>query len=183
MTSTRLAAINSFSASSISKFLKSENRSISVETVYNYLKWLEEAFIIYPCRRYDMQGKSVLKTQEKYYLSDISIKYSLQGFDPKMLSAVFENIIFLEMKRRGYDVFIGKNGTKEIDFIGIRREEKIYVQVCVRLPENSSRETDNLMEIKDHYHKYVVCRDPLATGNDNGIEITHIADFLLRDNW
>ncbi len=172
-----------FSASSISKFLKSENRSISVETVYNYLKWLEEAFIIYPCRRYDIQGKSVLKTQEKYYLSDISIKYSLQGFDPKMLSAVFENIIFLEMKRRGYDVFIGKNGTKEIDFIGIRREEKIYVQVCVRLPENSSRETDNLMEIKDHYHKYVVCRDPLATGNDNGIEITHIADFLLRDNW
>lgn len=172
-----------FSASSIVKFLKSENRSLSVETIYNYLKWLSEAFIIYPCKRYNLQGKTILKTQEKYYLSDISIKYSLQGFDRKMLSAVFENIVFLEMKRRGYDVYIGKNGTKEIDFIGVRRDEKIYVQVCVDLPTESTRETDNLMAIKDHYHKYVVCRDTLAIGNDNGIEITHIADFLLRENW
>lgn len=172
-----------FSASSIVKFLKSENRSLSVETIYNYLKWLSEAFIIYPCKRYNLQGKTILKTQEKYYLSDISIKYSLQGFDRKMLSAVFENIVFLEMKRRGYNVYIGKNGTKEIDFIGVRRDEKIYVQVCVDLPTESTRETDNLMAIKDHYHKYVVCRDTLAIGNDNGIEITHIADFLLRENW
>lgn len=174
---------NTFSASSIVKFLKSENRSLSVETIYNYLKWLNEAFIIYPCKRYDLQGKAILKTQEKYYLSDISIKYSLQGFDHKMLSSVFENIIFLEMKRRGYDVYIGKNGTKEIDFIGTRRNEKIYVQVCVELPDSSSRGTDNLMDIKDHYHKYVVCRDDLAIGNNNGIEIIHIADFLLKENW
>lgn len=172
-----------FSASSIVKFLKSENRSLSVETIYNYLKWLSEAFIIYPCKRYDLQGKSILKTQEKYYLSDISIKYSQMGFDRKMLSAVFENIVFLEMKRRGYDVYIGKNNTKEIDFVGVRRDEKIYIQVCVELPTESTRETDNLMEIKDHYHKYVVCRDTLAIGNDNGIEITHIADFLLKENW
>ena len=172
-----------FSASSIVKFLKSENRSLSVETIYNYLKWLSEAFIVYPCKRYDLQGKSVLKTQEKYYLSDISIKYSQMGFDRKMLSAIFENIVFLEMKRRGYDVYIGKNNTKEIDFVGVRRDEKIYIQVCVELPTESTRETDNLMEIKDHYHKYVVCRDTLAIGNDNGIEITHIADFLLKENW
>lgn len=125
----------------------------------------------------------MLKTQEKYYLSDISIKYSLQGFDRKMLSAVFKNIVFLEMKRRGYDVYVGKNGTKEIDFVGKRRDERIYVQVCVDMPTGSNREIDNLMEIKDHYHKYVVCRDPLAIGNENGIEITHIADFLLRENW
>lgn len=172
-----------FSASSIVKFLKSENRSLSVETIYNYIKWLSEAFIIYPCKRYDLQGKAVLKTQEKYYLSDISIKYSLQGFDRKMLSAVFKNIVFLEMKRRSYDVYVGKNGTKEIDFVGKRRDERIYVQVCVDMPTGSNREIDNLMEIKDHYHKYVVCRDPLAIGNENGIEITHIADFLLRENW
>lgn len=172
-----------FSANTIVKFLKSENRSLSVETIYNYLKWLSEAFIIYPCKRYDIQGKAILKTQEKYYLSDASIKYSQLGFDRKMLSAVFENIVFLEMKRRGYEVYIGKNNTKEIDFIGVRREEKIYVQVCVQLPEESTRETANLMDIKDHYHKYVVCRDPLALGNDNGIEIVHIADFLLRENW
>lgn len=172
-----------FSANSIVKFLKNEHRTISIETIYNYLKWLEQAFIIYPCRRYDLQGKSVLKTQEKYYLSDISFKYSKQGFDRKMISAMLENIVFLEMKRRGYEVYIGKLGNKEIDFVGVRREEKIYIQVCVELPVESTRETDNLMEIKDHYHKYVVCKDNLAIGNENGIEIVHIADFLLRDAW
>ncbi|MDO5147886.1 MAG: ATP-binding protein [Oscillospiraceae bacterium] len=172
-----------FSASSIVKFLRSENRSLSVEAIYNYIKWLTEAFIIYPCKRYDLQGKAVLKTQEKYYLSDISFRYSQMGFDRKMLSAMFENVVYLEMRRRGYDVYIGKNGTKEIDFVGVRREERIYVQVCVELLTESTRETDNLMEIKDHYHKYVVCRDPLAIGNDNGIEIVHIADFLLREYW
>lgn len=172
-----------FSASSIVKFLKSENRSMSVEAIYNYIKWLTEAFIIYPCQRYDLQGKAVLKTQEKYYLSDISFRYSQMGFDRKMLSGMLENVVYLEMKRRGYNVYIGKNSTKEIDFVGVRREERVYVQVCVELPAQSTRETDNLMEIKDHYHKYVVCRDPLAIGNDNGIEIVHIADFLLRENW
>jgi len=172
-----------FSANSIVKFLKNEKRSLSVESIYNYIKWLSEAFIIYPCQRYDLQGKSILKTQEKYYLSDISIKYSKMGFNKQMISAMLENIVYLEMKRRGYDVFIGKNDTKEIDFVGIRRDEKIYVQVCVELPTESTRETDNLMDIKDHYHKYVVCMDDLAIGNENGIEIVHITDFLLRDSW
>lgn len=172
-----------FSANSIVKFLKSEHRTISVETIYNYLKYLEQAFIIYPCRRYDLQGKSVLKTQEKYYLSDISFKYSKMGFDHKMISAMLENIVYLEMKRRGYEVYVGKFGTKEIDFVGVRRDEKVYIQVCEKLPDESTRETDNLMDIKDHYHKYVVCRDALAIGNDNGIAIVHIADFLLCENW
>lgn len=172
-----------FSANTVVKFLKNEKRELSVETVYNYIKWLEEAFIIYPCQRYDIQGKAVLKTFEKYYLSDISLKYSQMGFDSKMLSAMLENVVYLEMKRRGYDVYIGKNKDKEIDFIAQRREEKIYAQVCVKLPEDSDRETANLMEIKDHYHKYVVCYDSLAGGNDNGIEIVNITDFLLRENW
>lgn len=174
---------NTFSANGIVKFLKSESRAISVETVYNYLKWLSEAFIIYPCKRYDLQGKAVLKTQEKYYLSDVAIKYSQMGFDVKMLSAVLENIVFLEMKRRGYDVYIGKNNAKEIDFVGVLRDEKVYIQVCVELPQESDRETANLLEIKDHYHKYVVCRDPLAIGNENGVEIMHIADFLMKEKW
>lgn len=175
---------NTFSASAIIKCLKSENRSLTVETIYNYLKWLSEAFIIYPCQRYDLQGKAVLKTQEKYYLSDISFKYSLSGFDREALSAVFENIVFLEMKRRGYDVYIGKNNTKEINFVAARKEERLYVQVCAELPPQPSHDgVDSLMEIKDHYHKYVVCRDPLALGNNNGIEIVHIADFLLKESW
>lgn len=172
-----------FSANSIVNFLKSEKRTLSVETIYNYITWLEEAFIIYPCQRYDLQGKSVLKTQEKYYLSDISIKYGKMGYNSKMVSAMLENIVYLEMRRRGYDVYIGKNGVKEIDFIGERLGERVYVQVCRELPADSMRETDNLMDVKDHYHKYVVTKDELAGGNDNGIQIVHIADFLLNESW
>lgn len=172
-----------FSANSIANFLKSEKRAISVESIYNYVKWLEEAFIIYACPRYDVQGKAILKTQEKYYLSDISFKYGKMGFDSKMVAAMLENVVCLEMKRRGYDVFIGKNGMKEIDFVGIRREEKVYVQVCRELPSDSGRETENLMNVKDHYHKYVVVKDPLAAGNENGIQTIRITDFLLKENW
>lgn len=172
-----------FSANTIIKFLKNEKRTLSIEAIYNYLKWLSEAFIIYPCSRYDLQGKTVLKTQEKYYLSDISFKYSKFGFNTSMIASMLENIIYLELRRRGYEVYIGKNQTKEIDFIGIRREEKVYIQVCRNIPEASDREVSNLMEIKDHYHKYVVTMDKLSIGNENGIEIVHIANFLLRDNW
>lgn len=172
-----------FSANSISNFLKSEHRKISVESIYNYLRWLEQAFIIYPCTRYDLQGKGVLKTQEKYYLADISLKYALMGYNRKMLDGVLENIVFLELKRRGYDVFVGKNDSKEIDFVAILRDEKIYVQVCVQLPEKSEREVGNLMEIKDHYPKYVVTLNELDTGIDNGIKIVHLSDFLLAEQW
>lgn len=169
------------SANSISQFLKSEHRKVSVESIYNYIRWLEQAFIIYPCQRYDLQGKSVLKTQEKYYLADCSLKYALLGYNRKMLDGVLENIVFLELKRRGYDVFVGKNGTKEIDFIALRRDEKIYVQVCVQLPENSDHEIDNLMEIRDHYPKFVVTMNPLDTGIENGIRIVHLKDFFIED--
>lgn len=172
-----------FSANSIVNFLKNEKRKLSIESVYNYLKWLSEAFIIYPCSRYDLQGRTVLKTQEKYYLSDISFKYSKFGFNTYMIASVLENIVFLELKRRGYEVYVGKNQTREIDFIGIRREEKVYIQVCKNIPEKSDREISNLMEIKDHYHKYIVTMDTLSSGNENGIEIMYIGDFLLKENW
>ena len=172
-----------FSANSIVNFLKSENRKLSVESVYNYLKWLGEAFIIYPCQRYDMQGKSVLKTQEKYYLSDIAIKYSKMGFNSKMIASMLENIVFLELKRRGYDVYIGKNNLKEIDFVATRFEEKIYVQVCRSIPEDDDREATNLLEIRDNYRKYLVTMDSLAKGNYEGIEIVNIADFLLKEEY
>ena len=172
-----------FSANSISTFLKSEHRKVSVESIYNYLRWLEQAFIIYPCERYDLQGKSILKTQEKYYLSDVSLKYALLGYNRKMLDGAMENIVFLELKRRGYDVFIGKNDTKEIDFVATRRDERIYVQVCVQIPEGSDREVSNLMEIRDHYPKYVVTLNEMDTGIENGIKIVHLADFLLAEAW
>lgn len=172
-----------FSASSISNFLKSENRKVTIESIYNYLRWLEQAFIIFPCERYDMQGKSVLKTQEKYYLADVSFRYALFGYNRKMLDGVMENIVYLELRRRGYDVYVGKNNTKEIDFIAIHKDEKIYVQVCVQIPENSNREVGNLMEIRDHYPKYVVTLNEMDVGIENGIRIVHLRDFLLAKQW
>ena len=172
-----------FSANAIVKFLKSEGRSLSVETVYNYLEWLEKAFVIYRCQRYDLQGKSVLKTQEKFYLADPSIKYSIMGFNPKSVAAMLENIVYFELRRKGYDVYIGKKDTKEIDFVAIRRDERIYIQVCRNLLEESDREIANLLEIKDHYPKYVVTLDELAAGNINGVRIVHLADFLLAEDY
>ena len=172
-----------FSANAIVKFLKGEGRSLSVEAVYNYLEWLEKAFVIYRCSRFDLQGKGVLKTQEKFYLADTSLKYCIMGFNPKSVAAMLENIVYFELRRRGYDVYIGKNETKEIDFVAVRRDERVYIQVCRNLPESSDREVANLLELRDHYPKYVVTLDELATGNINGVKIVHLADFLLSTEY
>ena len=172
-----------FSANAIVKFLKSEGRSLSVEAVYNYLGWLEKAFVVYRCQRYDLQGKSVLKTQEKFYLADASLKYCIMGFNPKSIAAMLENVVYFELRRRGYEVYIGKKETKEIDFVAVHRDERIYVQVCRKLPEESDREIANLLAIKDHYSKYVVTLDELATGNVNGVKIVHLVDFLLSQDY
>ena len=100
-----------------------------------------------------------------------------------MRAAALENIIYLEMRRRGYEVYIGKLGSREIDFVAKKRGERIYVQACVSIPEDSTRETDNLLEIPDNYPKYVVTLDRLATGNEKGILIVHLEDFLMAVNW
>ena len=172
-----------FSANSITKFLKNEGRSLSVETVYNYHTWLEKAFVIYCCQRYDLQGKSILKTQEKFYLADSSLKYCIIGFNPQSVASMLENIVYFELLRRGYDVYIGKNGTKEIDFAAVKRDDRIYVQVCRSLPTGSDREISNLLDIKDHYPKYVVTLDEFASGNINGVRLVHLADFLLDPSY
>lgn len=172
-----------FSAKTIFDFFKSQHRAISIETIYNYLAWLEEAFVIYRCNRYDIQGKNVLKTQEKYYLSDVGFKYSQFGYSPKAIAAVLENLVYLELRRRGFSVYIGKIADKEIDFVATKQEQKLYVQVCRTLPEDSDREVGNLKLIKDNYPKYVVTMDSSVCGTDEGIKIIHIKDFLLENNW
>lgn len=169
-----------FSANTIVKFLKSENRKIDIETVYNYLKWLTDAFIVYKCQRYDIKGKSILKTQEKYYLSDISIKNSLFGYNIDNLPYIIENIVYLELLNRGFDVHIGKFADKEIDFVAQRRDERIYIQVCCKLPEESNREIDNLKSIKDNYPKYIITLDPLQVGNFDGIKMITLEEFLIN---
>lgn len=172
-----------FSANSIVKFLRGEGRSLSVELVYNYLEWLEKAFIIYRCRRYDLQGKSVLKTQEKFYLADAALKYCVMGFNPKSIASMLENIVYFELLRRGYQVYIGKLATKEIDFVAERQGARIYVQVCRTLPEDSDREIANLLEIRDQHPKLIVTLDPYAAGNVDGVRILHAVDFLLSAGY
>ena len=172
-----------FSAKTIFDFFKSQHRSIAIETIYNYIAWLEEAFIIYRCSRYDIQGKEILKTQEKYYLSDIGFKYSQLGYSPKAVASVLENIVYLELCRRRYSVYIGKSDDKEIDFVAVKQDSKLYVQVCRTLPEDSERETANLKAIKDNYPKYVVTMDSSVCGNDEGIKIMHIKDFLTDSSY
>ena len=171
-----------FSASSITSFLKSEGRTVDAETLYNYISYLEKAFIIYRVNRYDIQGKEVLKTQEKYYLSDQSLKYSMLSIDSKMIASVLENIVFLELKRRHYDIYIGKFKAKEIDFVATKEGKKIYIQVCRNLPENSDREIQNLKDIDDNYPKYIVTLDKYDSGNVDGIDIIYLEDFLLKEN-
>lgn len=107
----------------------------------------------------------------------------MMGFNPKSVAAMLENIVYFDLRRKGYDVYIGKNATKEIDFVAVRRDERIYVQVCRNLPEDSNREVANLLEIKDHYPKYVVTMDELVAGNINGFKIVHLADFLLSEDY
>ena len=168
-----------FSANAIVKFLKSERRSVTPETIYNYIEWLEQAFVIYRCNRFDLQGKEVLATQEKFYLADSAFKYCLLGYNSKSVAAMMENVVYFELRRRGWRVYIGKNDTKEIDFVANRRDERMYVQVTRDMPEGSTREEANLQEIRDHYPKYIVTLDEFAGGNINGIRVMHLAEFLL----
>lgn len=170
-----------FSAASISKYLKSENRTIDNETVYNYLAKLESAFILHRCSRYDIQGKEFLKTQEKFYLSDPAFRYSLLGYTPDSVAAMLENLVYLELLRREYDVCIGKIGNAKIDFVATRQENKLYIQIAQQIDrtETEQREYGRLLAIADNYPKYVLRTDEFAGGNYQGIKTMHIADFLL----
>lgn len=174
-----------FSAASISKYLKSENRTLDNETVYNYLGKLESAFILHRCSRYDIQGKEFLKTQEKFYLSDPAFRYSILGYTPDSVAAMLENLIYLELLRRGYNVCIGKIGNAEIDFVATRQENKLYIQVAQQIEqeETEQREYGRLLSIPDNYPKYVLRTDEFAGGNYQGIKTMHIADFLLSSEY
>ena len=174
-----------FSANAIVKFMKGEGRSLSVEAVYNYLEWLEKAFVIYRCQRYDMQGKTVLKTQEKFYLADTALRYSVLGYNADSVASSLENVVYLELCRRGYTVHVGKSGSGEIDFVAVRQNEKLYVQVTQEVcsEKTEKREYERLLEIHDNYPKYILTTDAFAGGNYEGIKTMHIADFLLSSEY
>lgn len=174
-----------FSAKSISGYLKSERRTIDNETVYSYLEKLESAYILHRCSRYDIQGKELLKTQEKFYIADSALRYSVLGYTQTSIAAMLENIVYLELRRRGYTVYIGKTRDGEIDFIGEKQSNKLYVQVTkeINSPETEHREYNRLLEIHDNYPKYLLTTDIFAGGNYEGIKTMHIADFLLSNEF
>ena len=174
-----------YTAKSISNYFKSEQRKIDNETVYSYLEKLQKAYILHKCSRYDLQGKDILKTQEKFYLADVSLRYSVLGYTVDSVAASLENIVYLELKRRGYDVYIGKIKDKEIDFVATKQNEKIYVQVTqeIKSEKTQKREYEQLLEIRDNYPKYVVMADIFAGGNYEGIKTMNIVDFLLSKEY
>lgn len=174
-----------FSAPSISKYIKNENRSINNETIYRYLEKLENAYIIHRCLRYDLKGKELLKTQEKFYLADTAFRYSVLGYSPDSLAAMLENVVYLELRRRDYEVHVGKFDDFEIDFVATKPDNRLYIQVTqeIRSPETEKREYGQLLDIRDNYPKYVLRTDAFAGGNYEGIKTMHIADFLLSDEY
>ncbi len=176
---------STFSAKWISDYLKAERRSLDNETVYSYLEKLEKAYLLHRCSRYDLHGKEILKTQEKFYLADTSLRYSVLGYHDDTVAGSLENAVYLELCRRGYTVYIGKTGDGEVDFVAVRQNEKIYVQVTQRInsEKTEKREYERLLEIRDNYPKYVLRTDEFAGGNYEGIITMHVADFLLSDAY
>lgn len=176
---------NTFSAKSIADYLKAERRSLDNETVYSYLEKLEKAYLLHRCSRYDLQGKEILKTQEKFYLADVALRYSVLGYNADSVASSLENIVYLELCRRGYTVNVGKTGDSEIDFVAVRQNEKIYVQVTQEINSEKieKREYNRLLEIPDNYPKFVLTTDEFAGGNYEGIKTMHIADFLLSAEY
>ena len=176
---------NTFSAKSIADYLKAERRSLDNETVYSYLEKLEKAYLLHRFSRYDLQGKEILKTQEKFYLADVALRYSVLGYNADSVASSLENIVYLELCRRGYTVNVGKTGDSEIDFVAVRQNEKIYVQVTqeINSEKTEKREYSRLLEIPDNYPKFVLTTDEFAGGNYEGIKTMHIADFLLSAEY
>ena len=172
---------NNFSATSISKFFKSENRKVSVETILNYIKATEEAFLIYKVSRDDLIGKKTLNVNEKYYIADHGIREAIFESNQRDINQIFENIIYLELLRKGYNIRVGKVDNLEIDFVCTKGNEKLYIQVAYLLasPETIEREFSSLEKINDNYPKYVISMDEFDMSR-NGIRHINIIDFLIK---
>ena len=171
-----------FSATSLSKYFKSENRKISHDTILNYLKFCSDAFLFYKINRYDLEGKKIVTVNEKYYCADHGLREALFGKNIQNIDQVLENIVCLELLRRNYKVYVGKKGDLEIDFIAEKQGKKIYIQVAYLLAneETLKREFSVYNFVKDSYPKYVVSMDELDF-SQNGIIHKNIKDFLLME--
>lgn len=173
-----------FSSSSIVKFLKNEKRKVSPETVLNYINYCTSAYLFYQVKRQDLQGKQILATNEKYYMADHGLREAVFGGNMKDINLILENIIFMELLRRGYSVTVGKAGTKEIDFVCQLQDQKLYIQVTYLLAseETIQREFGVYNSIRDNFPKYVVSMDEIDM-SQNGIKHKNIREFLMMDEW
>jgi predicted AAA+ superfamily ATPase len=175
---------NILSVASIARYLKSNGRGGDPETIANYVKYLEDAHIVKRAQRYDLKGKKLLETPDKYYLGDHSLQYAVRNLREDKKQGILENIVFMELVRRGYSVYVGgASGGKEIDFIAEKKGDRVYVQVCLEFsnsPSTYRREFDPLTALDDHYPKYVVTMDKYWQANENGVRGIHLKDFLLK---
>ena len=175
---------STFSARSLTKFLKSEQRTVAPETILNYIKYCCDAYLFYQVKRVDLQGKQILSTNEKYYIADHGIREAVFGGNMRDINLILENIVYLELLRRGYKVTVGKTGEKEIDFVCDKRGDKLYVQVTYLLASEDTikREFGAYDHIRDNFPKYVVSLDEFDMSR-NGIKHQNIRDFLLAKEW
>ena len=173
-----------FSSNSISAYFKSENRTVAPETILNYLNFCEEAYLFGRVKRQEIPGKKMLQVNEKYYVADHGLRQAVYGYNERDIELVLENMVCLELWRRGYEVTVGRVDEKEIDFVGVKGEKRIYIQVCYLLAadETIKREFDIYYEVKDNFPKYVVSMDELDMSRD-GIQHQNIRDFLLSDSF
>lgn len=173
-----------FSASSLTKFLKNEHRRTSADTVLNYMKYCCNSYLFYQVKREDLQGKQLLATNEKYYIADHGIREAVFGGNRRDINLILENIVYIELLRRGYNVTVGKVGDKKIDFVCDQHGEKLYVQVAYLLADESTvkREFGVYDSVKDNFPKYVVTMDELDMSR-NGIKHRNIRDFLTAEEW
>ncbi|MBQ0052792.1 MAG: ATP-binding protein [Treponema sp.] len=175
---------NIFSAKSISSFVKNQFKSFGNDMIYDFLYALESAFIINKVKRYDIKGKEILETLEKYYIIDIGLRNAVAGFKQNDISGILENVVYNELLLRGYKVCIGKNENLEIDFIAERNAEKLYIQVAYLLADSSvtQREFRPLKEVRDNYRKIVLTLDDTEDFNDEGIEKKNLVEWLMDES-
>ncbi len=175
---------NPFSANSLVKFFKNEKRTVAAETILNYIRYCCDAYLFYQVKREDLQGKQILASNEKYYIADHGIREAVFGGNTRDINLVLENIVYLELLRRGCEVTVGRTGDREIDFVCEKRGERLYVQVVYLLAaeETIAREFGAYDNIRDNYPKYVVSLDEFDMSR-GGIKHRNIRDFLLTEEW
>lgn len=173
-----------FASTSIAKFLKSEHRTVAPETILNYIKYCTDAYLFHQVNRQDLQGKQILATNEKYYMADHGLREAVFGGNMRDINLILENIVYMELLRRGYTVTVGKAGDKEIDFVCQKQNQKLYVQVCYLLAseETINREFGVYASIPDNFPKYVVSMDEIDMSRD-GIKHCKMRDFLTQTEW